>query len=172
MAASKINKTTKMYKQIKGCWQQVLEGTFLAIDPSSGSSSSMPGYAVFLNGNLVESGIISVSPAAKKNTRLFGITDSLRTEFDHPDVIAIENIPPMTFKGGGMSGWSLVALQRSIGAIISVFDCEYIEVAPIAWKSYRFEGYEKNDQNDAICIGLCVIAAARQIQKDLIKGEA
>jgi hypothetical protein len=168
--SSKVNRETQLYKQVKQEWELILNGVFLAVDPSVGSTASMPGYALFDKGNLIESGIIRVSPAAKKNVRLFSIAKSLREEFRTPDIIAIENIPPVSFRGG-MNGWALVSLQRSIGAILSVFDVPYIEVAPSAWQKYKFEGYEKGDENDAICIGLCVLAAARDYQSFLIKGE-
>lgn len=168
--SSKVNRETNLYKQVKQEWETILNGVFLAIDPSVGSTSSMPGYALFDKGNLIESGIIRVSPTAKKNIRLFSITKSLKEEFKTPDIIAIENIPPISFKGG-MSGWSLVSLQRSIGAILSVYDIPYVEVAPSAWQKYKFDGYDKSDENDAICIGLCVLAAARDYQSFLIKGE-
>jgi len=161
-----INKTTKLYKQVRPHYREILEGKFLAIDPSTGSGSSMPGFAWFEKGVLKESGTIEVSPAARKNIRLFNIAESFRNEFDKPDVIAIENIPPMTFKGG-MSQWSLVSLQRAIGAIVSVFPCTYIEVAPIAWRNFIFEGYQKSDSHDAICIGLCVLAYAKEVELEL-----
>jgi len=166
----KVNRETMLYGQVKEAWELILNGTFLSIDPSIGSTASMPGYALFEQGNLVESGIIQVSISNKKNIRLYNIAKSFREGFRKPDVIAIENIPPIKFKGG-MNGWSLVSLQRSIGAILSVFDAPYIEVAPIAWQKYKFDGYSKSDEEDAICIGLCVLAAARDYQQFLIKGE-
>jgi len=161
-------KDTKVYKSVKACYTQVLTGTFIAFDPSSGAGNSMPGYAIFKEGKLVESGIIKLKGSDGKNVRLFNIAESIREEFPRADVVAIENIPPVSYnRKGSMGGWALVALQRSVGALMSCFDCEYIEVPPIAWQKYKFEGYQKTDEMDSICIGLCCIDIARQIQEEL-----
>jgi Holliday junction resolvasome RuvABC endonuclease subunit len=127
----------------------------------------MPGYAIFKEGQLVESGIIQVNPADRRNQKLYSITESFRTEFDEPDVLAIENVPPVQFRGGrGLSPWSITAIQRSIGAIISAFNCEYIEIAPKAWQRFKPEGYQKTDEFDAIAIGRCVVETAKLIAKE------
>lgn len=162
------SKTTKIYKSVAACYRDILEGTFIAFDPSTGSQSSMPGYAIFINGNLTESGIIKVNPADRKNVKLFSITESLRTEFPQADVIAIENIPPVRYnRKGAMDGWAIVALQRAVGAIMGCFNCEYVEVAPASWQKYKFEGYDKSDEHDSICIGLCCIDIAKQIKEEM-----
>jgi hypothetical protein len=161
---NKLNKDTKIYKQLSQCYKEVLEGTMICFDPSTGSTSSMPGYSIFKAGELQESGIISVNPNAKRNKKLFSITNSLLTEFPKPDVIIVENIPPVTFnRAGSMGGWSLVSIQRAIGAIVSCFDCEYVEMAPIVWKKYIPEGYTKNDEWDAVCIGLAAVQISKEI---------
>lgn len=161
-------KTTKVYREVKQCWQSVLNGRLLSIDPSTGSGSSMPGYAVFYKGQLEESDIIQVNPADRRNQKLFSISESLYNEFDEPDVLAIEHIPPVPFnRKGAMNGWSIAALQRAIGAIISCFNCEYIEVSPKAWQNHKPANYQKTDEWDAITIGLCVIDIARQIQAEI-----
>lgn len=164
-------KTSKVYQSVSKCVKDVLEGTLIAFDPSTGSQSSMPGYAVFVKGELVESGIIKVNASDRKNVKLYEISISLRTEFPKADVIAIENIPPVSYnRKGAMRGWAIVALQRSIGAIMASFNCEYIEVAPASWQRYKFPGYDKSDEHDAICIGLTCIDIAKQITKEK-KGE-
>lgn len=161
-------KDSKIYKSVKACYNEVLTGTFIAFDPSSGSSNSMPGYAIFKEGKLIESGIIKLRPQDSKNVRLYSIAESLRDEFPKADVIAIENIPPVSYnRSGSMSGWALVSLQRSVGAIMSCFNCEYIEVSPASWQKYKFEGYVKSDEHDSICIGLACIDIALQISKEL-----
>lgn len=163
-----VNKTTKLYKMVKPIAREILDGRLLAIDPSTGSISSMPGYALFEKGELVESGIIQVRVQDRKNVRLHAIAQTLRTEFPNVDVLAIENIPPVSYnRKGAMSGWSIVAIQRSIGAIISCFDCEYIEVAPKLTGKFRPEGQEKSDEMDAIGIGNATLQAARQAAEEL-----
>lgn len=162
-----IAKTTKLYKMVKPFASTILTGRLLAIDPSTGSQSSMPGYALFVNGELVESGIISVRVQDKKNVRLYNICHTLRTEFLDIDVLAVENIPPVTYKrSGAMSGWSLVALQRAIGAIIGCFDCDYVEVAPTYTGKFRPVELAKTDESDAIGIGRAVIECAKQITEE------
>lgn len=139
----------------------------MAIDPSTGSSSSMPGYAVFYQGRLEESGIIQVNPRDRRNQKLFSITESLYNEFDEPDVLAIENVPPVQFKrAGAMSPWGITATQRAIGAIVSCFNCDYIEVAPKAWQKYKQASYQKTDEWDAIAIGYCVLTIAQDIAEE------
>lgn len=165
--AKKLDKTTKIYEQVNACYNSVLDGVMIAFDPSTGSHSSMPGYAIFDKGELQESGIISVNPLARRNVKLFSITQSLLKEFPKPDVIIVENIPPITFKRkGGMNGWSLVSIQRAIGAIVSCFDCEYIEMAPRVWQKYRPADYIKSDEWDAVVIGLAAIEIAKQIKTE------
>lgn len=130
----------------------------------------MPGYAIFNEGQLEESGIIQVNPADRRNQKLFSITESLYNEFDEPDVLAIENVPPVQFnRASKMSPWSITATQRAIGAIVSCFNCEYVEVAPAAWQRYKPVNYQKTDEYDAITIGLCVIAIAKDIKKETEK---
>jgi len=159
-----IKKKTKVYLQVEKCYSSILNGRLLAIDPSTGSQASMPGYALFEQTKLVESGIIQVNPADRRNQKLYSITQSLQSELPAPDVLAIENIPPISFnRAGAMSGWSLVSIQRAIGAIISVYNCEYVEVAPMAWQRFKPADYVKSDEWDAISIGMCVIELAREI---------
>jgi hypothetical protein len=165
VATKKVNRDSKVYKQLTACYQNVLEGTMIAFDPSTGSAGSMPGYAIFKAGDLQESGIISVNPSARRNKKLFSITDSLLKEFPKPDVIIIENIPPVTFnRANSMGGWSLVSIQRAIGAIVSCFDCDYVEMSPIAWQKYKFDGYIKSDEHDSICIGIAAIEISKSIK--------
>lgn len=164
-------KQTKIYQNIRKYYQEILKGTLIAFDPSSGSSDSMPGYAIFVAGKLVESGVIKLRPQDSKNVRLYGIAESIREQFPKADVVAIENIPPVSYnRSGAMSGWALVSLQRSVGAIMSCFNCSYIEVAPAAWGKYKFDGYIKGDEHDSVCIGLACISIAQDINKEL-KGE-
>lgn len=167
---SSVSKTTKLYKNVKPLANLVMTGRMLAVDPSTGSISSMPGYAIFDKGELVESGEINVRVQDRKNVRLYNIAETLRNEFPDIDILAVENIPPVSYKRkGAMSGWSLVALQRAVGAIISCFDCDYIEVAPTWTNKFRPEELEKTDESDAIGIGLAVISAAEDVINEKTK---
>lgn len=153
------------YKQmIKDCQDCLLTGKLLAIDPSTGSRSSMPGYAVFNKGELIESGIIEVDLAGNRAEKLYEINRTLREEFDGPfDVVAVESAGYFVNK---MSATSVLSLQRAIGAIIAAHPVKcLIEVPSNSWQKYVFPGYVKGDENDAICIGLCVIAIAKELNK-------
>lgn len=164
MLNKKLNKDTKIYKMVKPVAATILSGKLLAIDPSTGSQSSMPGYAIYKRGQLIESGYIQINISQTKNRKLFQLVSTIREEFKQVDVLAIENIPPISFaRKGAMSGWSLVALQRSIGAIVSCFDCDYVEVSPTLTGKYRPLDMGKSDEADAIGIGNCVIEYAKYI---------
>lgn len=164
----KINKTTKLYKAMLKCYNEVLDGTFLAIDPSTGSKSSVPGYALFEKGQLVESGEIITDIHANRSKRLYEISRTIREEFPKPDVLAVEYIPPVSYKGSAnrMNSTSLMALQKAIGAILVAHPVDHlVEVPAITWGKYKPEDYVKTDEYDALSIGYCVIAHAKFIKE-------
>ena len=72
---------TNLQKQAEKNLQALIEGHVLAIDPSSGSRDSMPGYAVFFKGQLLDSGLIEVARGRELNRKLFIIGETLRTQF-------------------------------------------------------------------------------------------
>ena len=146
------------------CYKAVLNGTMLAIDPSIGSDSSLPGYALFEQGELVESGVFEVQRGASKHIRLYEITRIIREDFPYvPDVLAVERIVARPFRGGsGMNAVSLSSLHKAIGAIMSAAPFTHlVEVATSSWVPYKPDDYEKTDEFDAITIGLCVIGKAK-----------
>lgn len=153
--------TGKMETQVAGLLVTVLEGRLLSIDPSSGSRQSMPGYAIWESGKLKDSGVLQIEYSDYVNVRLQRIADSLRNEFEVPDILVIENIPPKIGFGRGP-----LNLHRAVGAIMSAVRCgPIIEVAPISWRKYIPEGYRKTDENDAIMFGYCVIATAYKLKQ-------
>lgn len=170
LSRSKSSNTSSLpkYKQaIKSCHSCILEGRLLAIDPSTGSKSSMPGFAVFEKGILKESGTIEVDYTGNRAERLFEINRTLREEFETPDVVVCEDVKNRTFfnKKGGfrMSTSSMASLQRSIGAIIAAHPVKcLIEIPNNSWQAHTFPGYIKSDENDAISIGLCAINIAKE----------
>lgn len=156
--------TGKMETQVAGLLIPVLEGHLLSIDPSSGSTNSLPGYAIWKKGKLEDSGVLEIAPSNYINVRLQRIADSLRNEFAVPDVLVIENIPPRVGFGKGP-----LSLHRSVGAIMSAVRCQpIIEVAPISWRKYIPEGYKKTDENDAIMFGYTVIATAMKLKQGTV----
>lgn len=162
-------KPSKTYTAISKCYNEILTGRVLAIDPSTGSASSKPGFAWFEKGELVESGEISLDITANRSKRLYEISRTVREEFDQPDVLVVEYIPPVTYRGGNqMNGVSLMALQKAIGAILAAHPVEHLlEIPAAAWRKWKPESYIKSDEMDAISLGLCAIGTARQAKKDI-----
>lgn len=64
---------TKTELKVIPCKPYCSSGTILAVDPSIGSATSMPGYALSVDGVVVDSGILSINPKAPHNQRLAGI---------------------------------------------------------------------------------------------------
>jgi len=164
-----VSKTkSKTYQKIKPIRNVILKGNLLCIDPSTGSKSSNPGYAWFENGKLIESGEIIVDVTGNRNERLYEIARCIREDFAVPDVLIVEYIPPMTYKGrtNQMNTVSLMALQKAIGAIIGAVKVKHLlEIPAASWRAWKPDNYVKTDEMDAICLGLCAIGLAR-LEKD------
>lgn len=133
-----------------------MAGAILSIDPASGAGS-MPGFAYFANGRLVESGVIEVPRGRKMHQRLQYIGKCLREDFQKPDVLVIEEVPPFHNKAS-------IVLFKAMGAIIASVDCAaMLSVTPSAWhalaKTFDFE-YTKSDEKDAIILGYTAMIAA------------
>lgn len=159
-----MNKTSKTYQAISPLSNTILTGRVLCIDPSTGSQSSMPGYAVYDKGNLEESGIIQVNPSLNRCLRLYEISRTIREEFDGEfDLLIVEYIPPVTYKGG-MNSIAVMALQKAIGAIMGARPFPaLLEIPASAWKAYKHDTYSKSDEHDAIALGNCAITVANEI---------
>lgn len=153
---------TNLQKSADKYWESLISGHVLAIDPSSGSRDSMPGYAVFRAGRLIDSGLIEVARGRELNRKLFIIGETLRTQFESPDVLVVEHIPPF-MRGSGFSK-SIVALQRAIGMIIGSIDRPLLEVPPITWHKLAPDGYVKSDEKDAVMIGYAAIWTAHRLK--------
>ena len=161
-----MNKTTKTYQAIKPIAKLLTTGKVMCIDPSTGSQSSMPGYAYYEKGVMIESGIIEVDHRLNSSLRLYEIARTIREDFPVADLLIVEFIPPVTYVGG-MNSIALMALQRSIGAIVSAHPYEHLlEIPASAWKAYKPEGYVKSDEWDAVCLGNCAITVAREILEE------
>ena len=153
MALSK--KASRLAQEVGKFQTEIQQGYMLAIDPSSGSSGSLPGFAIFEAGKLVDAGTISLPRGTKQiHSRLFLLRDTLEKEFKKPDILAVEWIAPI-FPGAKNAFFqkSASSLMKSVGAIMSVWDCPVIEPAPTTWHTMTPPGYEKNDANDACMIG-------------------
>ena len=137
--------------------KDILQGTILAIDPSSGGSSPI-GYAMFKKGKLTYSG--SYMPAHRRmGQRLFDIQEHLRCLFGSGkdiDIVVVEKIRCQGY---------MEKLVWSIGAILAAFGStpNIIELhMPIqSWKKLAGPSHIKSDEADAIAIGQCLIALAQ-----------
>lgn len=155
---------SKIEEAIAPLVNKILNGTVLAIDPSSGSKESMPGYAIFRNGEFVDSGVIRLQWKQALAGRLFDLREALQKDFECPDVLVVENIPP--FIGGKQGGGhynasnSILSLHKAVGVTVSCFDCPLVQVAPISWRKRIPENYKKTDECDAIMMALTVLKIA------------
>jgi hypothetical protein len=159
---SRTKKPSKMELQLRPHLDAILNGSILSIDPSSGSKNSQPGYAIYRAGQLVDSGFIAVKAGEALHKRLFYLGNCLREQFEKPDVVVTENIPPFFPKEGESRffNMSIVSLQRAVGVVQAAFDVPVIEVAPITWRKNIPDNYRKTDEADAIMLGLTVIKSA------------
>lgn len=162
-------KPTKTRFQINRCRKQILEGKVLAIDPSSGSASSLPGYALFEAGKLKESGLIELKIGKELPRRLEDLARSLREDFEEVDVLVIEDIP---VRSHGRHGGAHASLMKAVGCILGAAKRKQtVEMAIPTWKSYlrktveQFPDYNKDDDWDAIVMGYCAIDLARTVDE-------
>ena len=161
-----MNKNTKTYQSIKPLASLILDGKILCIDPSTGSQSSMPGFAWYEKGKLVECGTIEVDYRLNRSLRLYEIARTIREDFPVPDILIVEYIPPVSYRGG-MNSVAVMALQKSLGAIIGALPFQnLIEIPTSAWKKYKTEDYVKSDEWDAITIGRCAVEVAKEILEE------
>jgi hypothetical protein len=160
-----LGKSSQAYRQIEELTRELVDGVVVSIDPSIGSSSSMPGYAVYRAGQLVESGTFVVP------YRNIHIADRLRCLHNHvrklynqynPDVLVYEDIPAT--RHGGAAG-SQASLLKALGAILAVpGPAGHVGLYPVSWKSEARDTYIKGDEADACEIGWVAIAVARRIR--------
>lgn len=146
-------KYNAFYKYICKNRDLILEGTFLAVDPSTGSDKSSPAYALYVAGKLKKAGTIKVNHRLPWSLRLVLIARQMRK------ILANENVDFLAIEmmRGTMSGFSLMF---SVGAFIAAVDCENMTEVPVnVWKAVAEvdPNYVKDDIEDAKKIGESVI---------------
>lgn len=172
-----ISKTNAVQRDVKPVWRLVLEGRVLSIDPSIGSASSLPGYAISVGGVVTESGVIKTGGSKSTHHRLYELGRSLREDFawgdertpwvipdelvgviqNEWDVLIVEDVPA---KRWGKTSWGMrgsvkqqVQLHRAVGAIhASVLAKHCVCVHPATWHTVAPAGYVKSDEGDARCM--------------------
>lgn len=158
--APKSPKKTGVQISVGRYRELITKGQLLAIDPSSGSEGSMPGFAIFKEGRLISCGTIKLPAGGELHLRLQELARTLREEFEVPDVLVVEQIAPY------IKGFFNLSLHKSIGATVSAIPCKsLVEISPSSWhaairKMGIEDSYVKSDVNDAIFMGYCVVKEA------------
>lgn len=163
-----LSKSSKAYEAISQARLPLTEGIVVAVDPSIGSSSSLPGWAVYIEGSLRISGVFEVNRNGTVPERLQELAYMLRKLYDtyDPDVLVYEDIPAQRYGGGNANAHS--SLLKSVGAILSVSGPDhFVGILPVSWKSLAGEGHVKGDREDAEAIGrICIQEARRIVEED------
>lgn len=153
---------TKLYPQMKKYHKLLLRGTILSIDPSIGSNSSMPGWAVYGQQELLDSGIIEINPSQSVPIRLQTVSRKVRQLVDmwKPDILVYEEIPSQRYGGGNANAHA--SLLKALGVVLSVpGPTAHLGLHPLTWKRLVRDGYEKGDEEDAIEMGWIAIDIAK-----------
>jgi len=160
-----LTKTSKAYRDIEDNLQGILDGVIISIDPSIGSSSSMPGWAVYRAGQYVTSGTFDIPVHKSIPDRLRMLANHVRRLYnEHPaDVLVYEDIPAQRYGMGNAVAHA--SLLKALGAILSVPGPDgYVGIMPVSWKKGVRDTYQKGDESDAVEIGYVVIEFAAQIK--------
>jgi hypothetical protein len=163
-----IGKTSQVYKEVAENLKGLTEGVVLSIDPSIGSSSSMPGWAVYSESKLIASGTIVLPRMKSIPERLRTLNRAmvkLHAEYQ-ADVLVYEEIPAQRH-GMGNAG-AHASLLKALGVILSVpGPTGYVGIHPVSWKALVSDQYEKGDEADAREIGRIVIQHAWEQVEEL-----
>jgi hypothetical protein len=145
----------------------ILTGRILCIDPSCGSSSSMPGYTIF-NATVAEAaGTIDIPVSWCLAKRLRFLWEQLQILKEGIDLVLIERPPvkAIVIRGIRMKDKAHNSLMQSIGACKAAFTCDLIDVDASLWSriareqgwAATSEQHSKGDVIDAYRIGLAAI---------------
>lgn len=160
-----ISKSSQTYEELRQNASALIGGIVLCIDPSIGSMSSMPGFAVYVKGTLTESGTLEIDPSGSIWSRLQQLSHGMRKlirSFD-PDVLVYEKVPVSAHSG--RSQVSHASLLYSVGAILSISGpVGYVGLMPVSWKPLVRPEYVKGDREDAVEIGWIAIEEAKRIR--------
>lgn len=154
---------SRLVRELPNHFDILETGTMLAIDPSSGSQGSLPGYALFKAGKLEDCGILRLPPGSRTLSNRLYLLHQAMSQFPQPDVLALELISPI---GVGRNVVGQASLIKACGVIQSVWDVPILEVAPVTWKRFVPTNYVKSDVADACMIGLCVYQVMASLRGD------
>jgi hypothetical protein len=152
------------YMKVRQHANQILAGTVIALDPSSGGTSN-PGFSIWVAGELLTSGEITFGkkrlPVYERLQILYDRVSKLTP--NPPDVFALEMIR-------GQGGFSSHFLHWAIGASVAAARTpNVIEVPMHVWKAVAkaTPGYIKGDAADAECIGHALILLAQKFTEEV-----
>lgn len=166
-----INNRTGLYRDVVRVADKVLAGRVLVLDPSCGSLSSLPGYAIYEAGVLKDSGVIEMPIQADLHRRLYYLRKCLTEQFPEKiDAVLYEDIPILRFNKFGRSLKGQVSLHYAVGVILSAFGCDtYLSIAPGTWRSFASEEHlwrkergEASDESDAVVMGHALMRIAEK----------
>lgn len=137
----------------------LLKGKVLVLDPSCISTSSLPGWAEFLCGELVDAGVIDgISPGRPLAERLQFLHNQITENFD-TDLLIIEAIT-----SGGQKNMDSTLQARGV-MIGAVNTDKIISISPKAWQTWvkqHYKEWKKDDHEDAIAMGKCIIGLVNE----------
>lgn len=157
-------KDSKIYGYIRDNIKPLIEGTVLTIDPSVGSMSSMPGWAVSERGIITKSGTLSIDPRKETHEKLRELHRLLRNLSGdiQPDLCIYEQVPVSAH--GGRSQVSHATLLMAVGVTMCAVSADhFIGLAPNVWKAKVRDTYMKSDEADAIEMTWIAIEMAKEI---------
>lgn len=161
---SSVGKKTDLYQDVAAALTLLLRGTVISIDPSVGSTSSMPAYAVYYKGKLVSANIIPIDKHSTIPERLQALHIAIHEIYKEwkPDILVYEDIPSQRYGGGNAEAHA--SLLKALGAILAVRGPRAtVRSKPMVWKRLARSTYVKGDKEDAIEIGYTAIELARFI---------
>lgn len=166
-----ISTKTKLYGSLARTSRVVLEGRGLVLDPSCGSMSSQPGYAIYSKGVLEDKGTIQIPLGRTLQERLHYLATCLRNEFPEKfDYVVIEEVPVLRFNKFGRSLKGQVSLHYAVGVMMSAFPVDlFLQITPATWRSFASDEHiekkalgHSTDEDDAQCMGYAVIEIAKK----------
>lgn len=155
---------SKLYQEVKKLSLELRTGMVLIVDPSIGSSSSRPGWAVYDSGELKYSGTIDTGgshlPLWKRARTLADELKAICDDFA-PTMLVYEDIPATS----GFNANAQASLLKAVGIVLAATNTdECLGVHPASWKNYVRPEYKKGDEEDAIEIGHVVVSLAFHIE--------
>lgn len=161
---SKVNPKGKFYKDVSKLYNPLLTGRVLVIDPSIGSSSSLPAYAIYQHGQLTDSDTIFTGGSHLElwqRARKLGDALRILCHENAIDVLVYEDIPATS----GFNQNAIASLLKAVGVVLSSTSSSHVlGVHPASWKNYVRPEYKKGDREDAIEIGYVTLSLASYIE--------